>query len=118
MKWETQEYVRKNGRSPIRDYLSSLSTRHRVKVLRSIQLLEEFGPDLGMPHVRHLEDGIFELRTQFGNNIFRTIFFHWYENKLVLTHGFTKKTQKTPRSEIEKAKMYRADFLKRKGEFK
>ncbi|MCJ7842567.1 type II toxin-antitoxin system RelE/ParE family toxin [Lederbergia sp. NSJ-179] len=116
MKWETIEYTKPNGVAPVIEYLQSLSPKHETKVLRSIQLLEEFGPEIGMPHVRHLNDGIYELRTSFSSNIFRTLFFHWHENKLVLTHGFTKKTQKTPAREIRRAEMYRRDYLERKGD--
>ncbi|HHW39361.1 MAG TPA: type II toxin-antitoxin system RelE/ParE family toxin [Bacillales bacterium] len=116
MKWETIEYMKPNGEIPIVDYLQSLPPKHEAKVVRSIQLLEEFGPEIGMPHVRTLDDGIFELRTKFSSNIFRSLFFHWYDNKLVLTHGFTKKTQKTPTQEIDRAKRYREDFIQRKGD--
>lgn len=116
MNWETIEYIKPNGEVPIVEYLQTLTPKHEAKVLRSIQLLENFGPKIGMPHVRPLEDGIYELRTQFSSNIFRTLFFHWHDNKLVLTHGFTKKTQKTPPQEIERAKQYRDDYLERKGD--
>lgn len=113
MEWEILEYKKPNGRSPVREFLSSLNAKHRAKVLRNVQLLKEFGLELGMPYTRHLEEGIWELRTQESGNISRVLLFHWYENRLVFTHGFIKKTQKTPREEIEKAKRYRSDFLER-----
>lgn len=93
------------------EFMDSLSAKHEAKVIRSLQLLKEFGPMMGMPNVRYLEEDIYELRTKFSTNIFRTFFFHLEGNQLVLLHGFTKKQQKTPRKEIEKAKRYRADFL-------
>ena len=56
---------------------------------------------------KHLEDGIFEIRVEVGSNIYR-IFTFFDDNKLViLLHGFQKKTQKTPRKEIERAKKLR-----------
>ena len=61
------------------------------------------------------EDGIFELRAQSGNNISRVLYFFFVGNKIILTHGFIKKTQKTPREEIDKAKAYRKDFYKQEG---
>jgi|SRR5690625_2010783 len=112
--WETLEYIKPNGEVPIEQYLNSLPTKHEAKVLRSISLLEKYGPPIGMPHVRHLEDGIYELRTIFSSNIFRTCFFHYLDGQLILLHGFTKKQQKTPRREIERAKSYRDDFLQHK----
>jgi putative addiction module killer protein len=59
---------------------------------------------------KHLEDGIFEIRVEVGSNIYR-IFTFFDDNKLVvLLHGFQKKTQKTPRKEIERAKRLRKDY--------
>ncbi|QKY69852.1 type II toxin-antitoxin system RelE/ParE family toxin [Lentibacillus sp. CBA3610] len=69
---------------------------------------------IGKPHVDYLEDDIYELRTKFSTNIFRTLFFHYRDGKLILLHGFTKKQQKTPRKEIIRAKKYRDDFLRQK----
>lgn len=59
---------------------------------------------------KHLEDGIYEIRIEVGSNIYR-IFAFFDDNKLVvLLHGFQKKTQKTPRKEIERAKKLRKDY--------
>jgi phage-related protein len=59
---------------------------------------------------RHLEDGIYEIRVGVGSNIYR-IFTFFDDNKLViLLHDFQKKTQKTPRKEIERAKKLRKDY--------
>ena len=59
---------------------------------------------------KHLEDGIYEIRIEVGNNIYR-IFTFFDDNKLViLLHGFQKKTQKTPRTEIEQAKKLRRNY--------
>jgi phage-related protein len=59
---------------------------------------------------KHLEDGIYEIRIEWGGNIYR-IFSFFDDNKLViLLHGFQKKTQKTPRKEIERAKNLRRDY--------
>ena len=55
----------------------------------------------------------FEIRTIVGTNLTRVLYFFCIGKKAVLTNGFVKKTQKTPKKEIEKAKSYRDDFLKR-----
>ncbi len=61
-------------------------------------------------HVKYLEDGLYELRTEVDGNIYRT-FFIFDEGKLVvLFNGFQKKTQTTPRNEIEKAKRIKAEY--------
>lgn len=79
-----------------------------------IQLLQDNGYRLREPYSKALENGIFELRIKQGNNISRIMYFFYVDQHIILTNGFIKKTQKTPRSEIEKAKKYRADYLDRK----
>ena len=56
-------------------------------------------------YLKHIEntDGLYEIRVQFGRNIFRIFCFFDQEQLVVLAHGFQKKTQKTPKKEIEKA---------------
>ena len=66
-----------------------------------------------MPYSEELEDGIFELRAKVGSNITRVLYFFVVGRKIVLTNGFIKKTTKTPKTEIEKAKRCRADYISR-----
>lgn len=61
-----------------------------------------------------LSEGIFELRAEVGSDITRVLYFFYVERHIILTNGFIKKTQKTPPKEIERAKKYRADYLRRK----
>ncbi len=61
------------------------------------------------------EDGIFELRAKVGTDISRVLYFFLVGKKIILTNGFRKKTDKTPRDVIELAKKYRDDFIKRNG---
>ena len=56
-----------------------------------------------MKFVKHLRDGIYELRTEYSGNIYRVFFIFDQGNIVVLFNGFQKKTQKTPQNEIEKA---------------
>lgn len=71
------------------------------------------GTSLRMPYSEHLVDGIFEIRAKVGSDIARVLYFFVIGKKIVLTNGFIKKTQKTPKNEIESAKKYRNDFLNR-----
>ena len=87
----------------------------RKKIERDLIMLKDFGNTLRMPHSEHLQDGIFQLRTQLGNNISRVLYFFYCGNDIVITNGFTKKTQETPPNEIEKAKKYRDDYLERRN---
>ena len=111
----TVEFYEKGNDIPVKDFLSSIDEKMEAKLVMEMKLLEEKGNALRLPYSEHLEDGIFELRAKLGSDITRVLYFFYYNGRIILTHGFTKKTQKTPPSEIEKAKRYRADFLEREG---
>ena len=86
----------------------------RAKVLRTIETLEDMGNQLREPYSKHLDDGIFELRAKVGSDISRVMYFFVVNHEIILTHGFIKKSQKTPPAEIDRAKRYRKDYLERK----
>lgn len=88
----------------------------RNKILMILNVLQERGNQLREPYSKHLEDGIFEVRGKVGNDISRVLYFFYYNGKIIMTNGFIKKTQKTPKSEIELAKKYRKEYLERFGE--
>ena len=79
-------------------------------------ILQEKGNLLREPYSKYIEEGIFELRCKFGNDITRIMYFFYYNRRIVLTNGFTKKTQKTPPEEIQIAKSRRIDFMERMAE--
>lgn len=112
---EILHYTLPSGRVPVEDYLDGLDIKLRAKTLRTILLLQKYGPMLREPESKHLSDGIFELRTTFGGNTGRVLYFFFHEGKVVITHGFVKKSRKTPKEEIDRAKRYRADYLERFG---
>ena len=62
-----------------------------------------------------LHNIIWECRIKYGSNIYRIFCFMFKNSNVVLTHGFIKKAQKTPKNEIEKAEKYKNDFIKRNG---
>ena len=106
-------YEEKNGKCPIQDFLDGLEVHQRAKMIGLIELLGCYGNLLREPYSKHLGDKIFELRCSFGNNITRALYFFYSGQTIVMTNGFTKKTQKTPKGEIELAKKYMLDFKKR-----
>lgn len=67
-----------------------------------------------MPYYRFLEDGIFEVRVIVGNDSSRVLYFFFEGQRVVFTNGFVKKTQKTPRKEIETAIRFRSDYSRRR----
>jgi len=87
-----------------------------AKIYRVLTMVEANGPDLREPYSKHLNDGIFEVRVKLGTNLARVLYFFFIGKRVILTHGFTKKTQKTPLSEISKAKAYRNEFVIREAQ--
>ena len=83
-------------------------------MVNAISILQDNGYELREPYSKYLTEGIFELRARVGSDITRALYFFYVDSRIVLTNGFIKKTNKTPIKEIEKAKKYRADYLKRK----
>ena len=117
MKFEVEFYETKNGIQPAREFILLQEKRFIAKTLEMIQLLQDNGYQLREPYSKALENGIFELRIKLGNNISRIMYFFYVDQHIILTNGFIKKTQKTPRNEIEKAKKYRADYMDRKESY-
>lgn len=111
--FEVEFYQMANGKEPARDFLLSLERRMRAKMVDTIVLLRDNGNELREPYSKHLSGGIFELRAKVGTDITRVLYFFYVGRKIILTNGFIKKTEKTPLSEIDKAKRYRSDYLER-----
>ena len=111
---EVEFYDLPNGEEPAKDFIKSLDPSMAAKMLTCIDYLEEFGPALRMPYSEHLDDGIFELRAKVGSDISRVLYFFICGGKAILTHGFVKKTRKTPPAEIKRAKRYRKEYLSRR----
>jgi phage-related protein len=104
-----------NGNSPIETFLDALTSRQAQKVLWVLQLIEEL--DI-VPHQYFKKlvanENIWEVRIRFGGDIFRLLGFFDGGNLLILTNGFAKKTQKTPRQEIALAIRRKKDYLSRR----
>ena len=103
-------YRGKKGDEPAKEFLIDLNPKMRAKMLKVIELLAVNGNNLREPYAKSLRDGIFELRAKEGSDITRVLYFYVVGNKAVLTHGFVKKTEKTPPSEINRAIRYRAQY--------
>ena len=106
-------YQKEDGTIPVSEFINSLDIKMQAKVIRSIGLLRKNGYELREPYTKVLQDGILELRVQQKNDITRILYFFMVGRKIILTNGFVKKTQKTPSKEIELAKKYREDYIKR-----
>lgn len=107
-------YEKENGEQPAKEFMLSLDKKLRAKLADTIMILQDNGYELREPYSKHISEGIFELRAKQGSDITRVMYFFYVDRHIILTNGFIKKTQNTPQSEIEKAKRYRSDYLKRK----
>lgn len=107
---DVELYKTYQEREVVEEFLDSLPDKDLAKVLRDIDLLAKYAPNLHEPYAKHVEDDIWELRSKFSSNIYRIFYFIWKNNKIILLHGFTKKTQKLPRKEIEIAKSRKKDY--------
>lgn len=114
-KFEVEFYETEKGEEPAKDFILSLDKKMRAKMVDTIVFLQDNGNELREPYSKYLSEGIFELRAKVGSDITRVLYFFYVDRRIILTNGFIKKTQKTPAAEIEKAKRYRADYLRRKG---
>jgi len=113
-KFEVEFYETPNDDQPAKEFLLSLDKKMRAKMADTISILQDNGYELREPYSKHLSEGIFELRAKVGSDITRVLYFFYVDRHIILTNGFIKKTQKTPPKEIERAKKYRADYLRRK----
>lgn len=114
MDYTVEYYELEDGTRPAEDFTLSLDLKMRAKIFAALELLELKGPGLREPFSKSLEDGIFEVRANQGSDISRVLYFFAVGRKVILTNGFVKKTQKTPPRELDRAKRYRADYLRRK----
>ena len=108
-------YQTEQGEEPAKEFLLQLNRRMRAKMMHVIALLQDNGNELREPYSKHLSEGIFELRAQIGSDTTRVLYFFYVDRRIILTNGFIKKTQKTPKREITRAKQYRTDYLNRRG---
>ena len=117
--FEVEFYETRQGVQPGKEALIELRDKAQTskdariqyqKILTHIRALEVYGTRMGEPQVKHLDGSLWELRPL----AHRIIFFYWQDNTFVLLHHFIKKTQKTPKKEIEQATRNLKDFLERK----
>ena len=113
MSFCVEYYELENGTCPVEEFILKQDNKMQAKIFKNLELLEIRGNELREPFSKHIEDGIFEIRNKVGNDITRIFYFFVIGQKIILTNGFIKKAQKTPKAEIALAKKYRNDFLNR-----
>jgi phage-related protein len=96
-------YRTTEGREPVREWLKALPASERKAIGDDIRTVQ-FGWPLGMPLVRGLAGGIWEIRVRLPNRIARVLF-TIFDAEAVLLHGFIKKSQETPLHELRLARL-------------
>lgn len=118
MSYEIEYYRKSNGRKPVEEFLLELQKKNKrlyTRTARDILLLKQFGRNFWEPCVKSMGVGLYELRSKSDSGITRIFYFFYRENKIILTNGFIKKTQKTPAIELEKARRYKKEYEEKHG---
>jgi len=95
-------YRTEGGSEPVRDWLKSLDKQDRFLIGTDIKTVE-YGWPIGMPVCRPIGKGIYEVRVSLHRNRIARVLFCIGRDEMVLLHGFVKKSQKTPKSELDLA---------------
>jgi phage-related protein len=113
---EVHFYRTQSDHCPIEEFLDALSGKQAQKVIWVLRLVEQLNP-VPAQYLKKLvdTDGLWEVRAQHGGDIFRLLGF-FDGSRLVVVSGFAKKTEKTPRQELEVAEARRQDYLSRRKE--
>jgi len=125
-RWPVEFYADARGRTPAYEFIESLPPGEHAAALRALDLLARYGPRLGMPHARHIEGLLWELRAGPGR-----LFYFPYLGELracesqlgkgdsqalkrfIILHAYRKRTPKAPKREIETAIRRMSDILER-----
>ncbi len=108
-------YSTAEGKSPVQEFLDNLPARVAQKTLWTFKLVKEI-PIVSEQYLKKLDgtDDLWEIRVDMGNHAVRFLGFWDAGNLIVLTNGFTKKSAKTPRTEVEIATRRKQEYLSRK----
>ncbi|MFA5715074.1 MAG: type II toxin-antitoxin system RelE/ParE family toxin [Candidatus Paceibacterota bacterium] len=110
-------YIDKKGNEPVKEYITNQSVKERVKIFSFIDFLRINNGYLDEPYSKHIKHKIRELRIDFSKNKHRIMYFTFTGEKIILLSAFTKRTEKTPQSEIDKAVNNYNNFLINKEKY-
>jgi phage-related protein len=115
MEFSLEFYETLDRKQPVREFLDGLDRGTGQKVLAYLKLLRERG-FLPFPYSRNVEGvkKLRELRIEFASNIYRIFYCMASERRIILLHGFQKKSRKTPSREIMVARNRMMDYLRKR----
>lgn len=94
--WSIVFYTDQRGNCPPLEFINHLQVLEQAKIRNALRLLREFGTGLGMPHARHIQGKLWELRPG-GVRLF---YFAYIQDQFVILHGYRKQSMKAPQREI------------------
>lgn len=106
MKWHIKYYNQK-----LEEAILNLPDGLLARYLRLTDLMCEFGANLGMPHTKALDGGLFELRVKSKEGIARVFFCTKIGKKIIMLNSFVKKSQKTPKNQLRIAKTRMSEVM-------
>ena len=107
MDWSIEYYS-----EAVEQFILQLPPGLLARYLRLTDLMLEFGPNLGMPHTRAMGEGLFELRVKGQEGIARVFYCTIPRRRIVMLHTFIKKSQKTPKRELNIATRRQSEVLR------
>jgi len=115
----TIDYYRTaRGDCSVKDFIDALPPKLQAKNIRELMLLEEFGINLPPPYTQQLHgkevSGIWELRVKLASDITRIFYFYPIADRVILLHGFLKKSDETPPRELQTAVRRMKDAIERR----
>lgn len=103
-------FISASEKEPVRDWLKDMGKEDRKLIGEDIMLVQFRWP-LGLPLVRKIEPDLWEVRSNIENGNISRVFFTINRNEIILLHGIIKKTQKTPKKEIDLARFRKNQWL-------
>lgn len=104
MKWKIDFY-----NSSVEDEILKMPPKLQARMIKLLELIEKHGANLGAPHTEAMGNGLFEIRAKAQEGIGRALYCYMKDQHIIILSVFVKKTNKTPKSELQLA-------LKRKSE--
>jgi phage-related protein len=115
-RWKVELYDRSDGTSPVAEFIEEQSPKDQAKIFAELDDMVEFGLMPRGNKLKHLEGKLWELRFRGMDRQFRFIYFAHTGRRIVILHGFSKKTRKMPRRELNTARRRLQDYLDRHGQ--
>ena len=101
MGWLVDFFEEENGSAPVESFLAGQPRGPRAKALAIVKLLEEMGSSLPFPYSSQVEGRVRELRTQFGKDMIRILYFGDARRRFILLHGLIKRTDKLGQEDVQ-----------------